>query len=722
VNFCELETHDQKYDRGSIFLYREANMESHDIRYWSEQFLEQRHARGYSEVTVYEERKRFRFLIGFFDSRHLRYPADITREAIREYVQYVREYRKVDGMPFTPKGLEVRLLLLRIFVRYLAQRRLILFDGTGEIPRLHTISIPRPALTAIQTERVLSLPDTDTPEGLRDRALLELLYATGIRRMELTNLMLEDVTMSTGMVHVRQGKGRKDRMIPSGERAVEWLRRYITESRPLLLTVSKRAKTRDQGYLFFGRIGQKMSLSTLTHMAGHYMRESGIEKGACHIFRHTAATLMLENGADMRYIQELLGHTWLRSTQVYTKVSGKHLRETFKRTHPSAWAEQPEVTPVHTLSAVKILKKKPHGKGLRIPDVDATQSPLHGAVAEYRAHLLATLSRSHTSATTAYLLWFSEWCLQQGYVNPGRFTTDMLEEYQKHLTGEKEHRRDRTISINEQTNRMRAVRNFFRFLFQQGKILIDPSAAIVLARKSIYLPPEPLTLAEVDRLLALPDVTKPYGLRDRAMMEMLFATGMRRQELVNLRMEDLDFERSMVRIHGAKTGDVRNIPAGDRAFKWLAKYIEEVRPLLLLSEDRGNVFLASHGEGMEIGLPSILLGRYFHLANIRKRSPVHVFRHTAATLMLENGADVRTVQEFLGHRSITSTQRYTHVSARKLKEVHAQTHPAERRYLEKMRQAETEAIESSAAITQNPPPLAGHHNVVDQSPSPEALP
>ncbi|PKL29809.1 MAG: recombinase XerC [Spirochaetae bacterium HGW-Spirochaetae-10] len=277
--------------------------------------------------------------------------------------------------------------------------------------------------------------------------------------------------------------------------------------------------------------------------------------------------------------------------------------------------------------------------------------------------------------------------MERGYRVPGRITTEILEKYQKDLTVMKERRRDRTISVNEQILRMRAVRDLFRYLSGEGKIFSDPASSIILPRKSKYLPPEPLTLEEVNRLLALPDVQSPYGLRDRAMMELLFATGLRRQELVQLRLSDLDFERSMVRIRGAKTDDERNIPAGDRCFKWLGRYIEAVRPHLLVSDDPGNVFLASHGAGMEVGLPHVLLRRYFHLAGLKKKSLVHVFRHTAATLMLENGADIRMVQEFLGHRSIHSTERYTHVTTRKLKEVHAKTHPGEKGYLERMREA-----------------------------------
>jgi len=663
--------------------------EIQDLRHCIDRFLDQRRARGYSEATLCGDRKRLRYLLLFADRAGLHNVRDLTRETVRECVQFIREYRKKDGTELTPGSREIILIELRLFLRFLAQSRLILFDGSLEIPKQpSSITLPRPVLTSLQVERVLSLPDVSTPEGLRDRAVLELLYSAGLRRAELCGLLLEDVTMSTGLVYVRQGKGRRDRMVPAGERALSWLRRYIAEGRPLLLAFAKTAKlSKDHGYLFFNRYGRACGVSTLTTLAGGYLRRSGIEQGACHIFRHTAATLMLENGADVRYIQEFLGHANLKTTQVYTKVSGKHLRETFKRSHPAVWSDEPALTPARTIPRTKILRKRPHGRGIKIPDVDGTESPLHASIAEYGRMVLSLRSKKHTHHITTYLLWFAEWCMERGYRVPGRITTEILEKYQKDLTVMKERRRDRTISVNEQILRMRAVRDLFRYLSGEGKIFSDPASSIILPRKSKYLPPEPLTLEEVNRLLALPDVQSPYGLRDRAMMELLFATGLRRQELVQLRLSDLDFERSMVRIRGAKTGDERNIPAGDRCFKWLGRYIEAVRPHLLVSDDPGNVFLASHGAGMEVGLPHVLLRRYFHLAGLKKKSLVHVFRHTAATLMLENGADIRMVQEFLGHRSIHSTERYTHVTTRKLKEVHAKTHPGEKGYLERMREA-----------------------------------
>lgn len=670
-----------------------------DIRHWIEEFIEQRRARGYSEETTRGDHKRFRHFLLFLNRSRIHNVSGLTREVIWDYVLFVRAYRTQKGEPLSAVSLGHAFICVKLFLLFLAQKRAILYNPGSELPPgRRDKTIPKHVLTPIQAERVLALPDIETPKGLRDRALLELLYSTGIRRRELANLMLEDVAVGTGMVYIRQGKGRKDRMVPAGERALSWVKKYIAESRPQLLAFGKAAEvSKDHGYLFFNYFGQKMSVSKLTNLAGSYNRRAGIEKGACHIFRHTAATQMLENGADIRYIQEFLGHAEITTTQVYTKVSGKHLRETFKKSHPSAWAEEPDVKAVRTIRRTKYINMKPQAEPIRIPAVDVSLSPMHAALAGFRDAYAVKWSRSHTAHTVDNLLHFAGWCVKRRLTSSARITTDILEEYQKELTQTKERRTGRTISINNQTYRMRSVRDFFKWLFQEGKILIDPGAAVVLPRKSRYLPPEPLTLEEADRLLCLPDVTRPYGIRDRAMMEVLFATGMRREELVRLRLDDLDFERSMIRIKAAKTGDERNLPAGDRCFRWLTKYIEEVRPRLVLSDDPGTVFVASHGWTMDIGLPHVLMRRYFRLAGLKKRSLLHVFRHTAATLMLENGADIRAVQEFLGHRSIKSTQRYTQVSMRKLKQVHAETHPAEMKYLERLRSTDKEKEEAGSA-------------------------
>jgi integrase/recombinase XerD len=186
-------------------------------------------------------------------------------------------------------------------------------------------------LTASEAERVLAVPDLGEPLGLRDRAMLEVLYATGVRRSELAGLTVFDLDSERRTLAVRQGKGRKDRMIPLGERAAAWTARYQADARPALATEP------DDGTLFLTVDGTAFTPNRLTQLVRGYVRRAAIGKqGACHLFRHTMATLMLEGGADIRFIQQMLGHADISTTQIYTQVSLRQLVAIHTATHPGA--------------------------------------------------------------------------------------------------------------------------------------------------------------------------------------------------------------------------------------------------------------------------------------------------------------------------------------------------------------------------------------------------
>ena len=178
---------------------------------------------------------------------------------------------------------------------------------------------------------MLGEADVADPLGLRDRAMLEVLYSTGMRRMELAGLHVFDIDSERGTVMVRQGKGKKDRMIPIGERAVAWVRRYIDTVRPQL------AVEPDDGTLFLTGMGDAFTPNRLTQLVRNYVRAADLGKsGSCHLFRHTMVTLMLEHGADIRFIQQMLGHADLSTTQIYTQVSIRKLQAIHAMTHPAA--------------------------------------------------------------------------------------------------------------------------------------------------------------------------------------------------------------------------------------------------------------------------------------------------------------------------------------------------------------------------------------------------
>lgn len=186
-------------------------------------------------------------------------------------------------------------------------------------------------LSASEADQVLNGADLEDQLGGRDRAILETLYSTGIRRMELVHLRLYDLDVERGMLVVRQGKGKKDRVVPIGERALAWIDEYVTEVRPSLLVEP------DEGFLFLTHLGDSFTPNRLTQLVREYVDKAQVGKrGACHLFRHTMATLMLDGGADVRFIQEMLGHARLETTQVYTQVSIRKLKEIHTATHPAA--------------------------------------------------------------------------------------------------------------------------------------------------------------------------------------------------------------------------------------------------------------------------------------------------------------------------------------------------------------------------------------------------
>ena len=190
--------------------------------------------------------------------------------------------------------------------------------------------LPRNVLTVKEAEAVLAVPDVQTPTGIRDRAMLEVLYSTGMRRMELMQLQVFDLDAERGTVLIRLGKGKKDRMVPIGERAIAWVEKYRDDVRPELATGA------DDGTLFLTHLGEAFTPNRLTQLVREYVQAAEIGKsGSCHLFRHTMATLMLENGADIRYIQAILGHAELSTTQIYTQVSIRQLKAIHSATHPA---------------------------------------------------------------------------------------------------------------------------------------------------------------------------------------------------------------------------------------------------------------------------------------------------------------------------------------------------------------------------------------------------
>jgi len=228
-------------------------------------------------------------------------------------------------------------------------------------------------------------------------------------------------------------------------------------------------------------------------------------------------------------------------------------------------------------------------------------------------------------------------------------------------------------SRNSVIHAVSALRKFYRYLVQTHQLTINPMANIAAPKHAEHLPAV-LTVAEVDRLLATPDTTNKYGLRDRAILEVMYATGLRVSELVHLKLADLHLEMGLIQTLG-KGDKERIIPIGDVATDWINQYLQTSRPLLLKQRTSPYLFLNGHGGGLSRQAIWQKIKKYVALTGIQKDVTPHTLRHSFATHILENGADLRVVQELLGHADITTTQIYTHISKKRLKNVYDQYHP-----------------------------------------------
>lgn len=254
----------------------------------------------------------------------------VDRQILRDYLSRLVEQGVVKP------SIARKLSAIRSFYRYLVREGVL---ASNPIEKAVSPKLDRrlPSfLTPDEVERLLNAPDLSTPQGLRDRALLELLYASGLRVSELVRLDLGEVNLDSGEIRV-WGKGAKERVVLMGRPAAEALRNYLEQGRPKLLGEKK------TGALFINRYGQRLPERRVQKMLEDYARKAGIEKRVHpHILRHTFATHMLDGGADLRVVQELLGHARLSSTQIYTHVTKSQAKKVYLSAHPMAKEKEDE--------------------------------------------------------------------------------------------------------------------------------------------------------------------------------------------------------------------------------------------------------------------------------------------------------------------------------------------------------------------------------------------
>jgi integrase/recombinase XerD len=296
---------------------------------------------------------------------------------------------------------------------------------------------------------------------------------------------------------------------------------------------------------------------------------------------------------------------------------------------------------------------------------------------EHKAALeVRNYSPSTISGREKYLRWFASWCVDRGITRPGEVTKPVLERYQRHLY----HYRtadDKPISFRSQYSHLSHVKAWFKWLARENRILFNPASELELPKVGRRLPKAVLSAKEADAIMAQADLSDPHGIRDRAILEVFYSCGIRRKELAELQLYDVDAERKTLMVRQGKGKKDRLIPIGNRALQWITVYLETARPLLLCGGNEQTLFLSNIGGPLEPDSLTEYVRHYIDAADIGKRGSCHLFRHTMATLMLENGADIRYIQAMLGHAQLSTTEIYTQVSIKKLQQIHGLTHPAD---------------------------------------------
>ncbi|MGE0496166.1 MAG: tyrosine-type recombinase/integrase [Vulcanimicrobiota bacterium] len=299
-----------------------------NVGLWQERFTESLRLRGRSPRTVESYAGQLGFFLHFLDDRGVDSPAAIRREDVEAYRVHLLELRKPDGLPLALTTQSLKLTVALAFLRFLLAEQFVLTNpGQGMTGPRTVRGLPRAVLDEEQVLRLLEAPDTTTPLGLRDRAILEVLYSSAPRNTELRLLRLQDLNLRRLELRIEHAKGGKARVVPLGEPAAAWLEEYLRQGRPWLVREPSQL-------VFLGSKGKPLSREDLANTVRRQAEKVGLADVTPHVLRHCCATHMLRHQAGLRHLQELLGHSSADTTQRYTRVEIADLREVHQRCHP----------------------------------------------------------------------------------------------------------------------------------------------------------------------------------------------------------------------------------------------------------------------------------------------------------------------------------------------------------------------------------------------------
>jgi integrase/recombinase XerD len=286
----------------------------------------------------------------------------VTRGDLEAYIAGLYEHRTEDGKPYATGTIIIKVRSLKRFFEFLETANIIFINPMEYIqePQKEK-TLPRNILTIKEMQKILDQPNLGTMTGLRDRTVLELFYATGIRLNELRGLTIYDADLQGGMLRINRGKGRKDRVVPMGKHAIRFLREYITKVRPHFTKKNRQCRN-----LIVDRYGKAISDQVVTILIRTHVKAAGIEKKVtAHTFRHTFASHLVKNGADIVAVQKMLGHADLRTTQGYIRALVLDLKKAHQQSHPREKdkVDRQAVKPKITRSRPEHARKQPHTHG-----------------------------------------------------------------------------------------------------------------------------------------------------------------------------------------------------------------------------------------------------------------------------------------------------------------------------------------------------------------------
>ena len=323
--------------------------------------------------------------------------------------------------------------------------------------------------------------------------------------------------------------------------------------------------------------------------------------------------------------------------------------------------------------------REKRGGGNARAEAGFTGGALAGLALDYLDYLrVRNYTPSFVAGRAKELKAFFSWGEERDLVEAGQITRPILESYQRSLFSYRK-KNGKPLSISSQRGRLGAIKSFFAWLCRQRHLDANPASDLEMPRPEKRLPAEVLSIAEVETVLAQPNIIDPLGIRDRAILELFYSTGIRRSELARLAVANLNRDKHILFIRQGKGRKDRVVPVGTRALIWLEKYLEDVRPLLLIKPEESGLFLTGYGEPFNLEVLGRKVAGYVKQANTGHQGGAHLLRHTCATHLLEGGADIRYIQQLLGHENLETTAIYTEVSIIQLQAVHARCHPAERR-------------------------------------------